>query len=95
MSDKKSGQNKPKKARIRDKNPICDKVRVFIQLYLSLISWQLQTCRESRFVTNTRFFGFVLSRLLLRHLGFDSDFVQISEQKLAANIPDLRCYIHL
>ena len=38
-------------------------------------------CRESRFVTNTRFFGFVLSRLLLRHLGFDSDFAQISEQK--------------
>jgi len=39
-------------------------------------------CRESRFVTNTRFFGFVLSRLLLRHLGFDSDFAQISEQKI-------------
>ena len=38
-------------------------------------------CRESRFVTNTRYFGFVLSRLLLRHLGFDSDFAQISEQK--------------
>ena len=36
-------------------------------------------CRESRFVTNMRFFGFVLSRLLLRHLGFDSDFAQISE----------------
>ena len=39
-------------------------------------------CRKSRFVTNTRFFGFVLSRLLLRHLGFDSDFAQISEQKI-------------
>ena len=39
-------------------------------------------CHESRFVTNMRFFGFVLSRLLLRHLGFDSDFAQISEQKI-------------
>ena len=39
-------------------------------------------CRKSRFVTNTRFFGFVLSRLLLRHLGFDSDFAQISAQKI-------------
>ena len=33
------------------------------------------------FVANTRLFGLVLSRLLLRHLGFDSDFAQISEQK--------------
>jgi hypothetical protein len=40
-------------------------------------------CRKSRFVTNTRFFGFVLSRLLLRHLGFDSDFAQISAQKIS------------
>ena len=39
-------------------------------------------CRESGFVANTRFFGFVLSRLLLRHKGFYSDFVQISAQKL-------------
>ena len=39
-------------------------------------------CRESGFVVNTRFFGFVLSRLLLRHKGFYSDFVQISAQKL-------------
>ena len=33
------------------------------------------------FVANTRFFWFVLSRLLLRHWGFYSDFVQISAQK--------------
>ena len=39
-------------------------------------------CRESGFVANTRFFGFVLSRLLLRHKGFYSDFVQISAQKI-------------
>ena len=39
-------------------------------------------CRESGFVVNTRFFGFVLSRLLLRHKGFYSDFVQISAQKI-------------
>ena len=40
-------------------------------------------CRiYARLVTNTCFFGFVLSRLLLRHLGFDSDFAQISEQKI-------------
>ena len=39
-------------------------------------------CRKSDFVANTRFFGFVLSRLLRRHLGFDSDFAQISEQKI-------------
>ena len=34
------------------------------------------------FVANTRFFWFVLSRLLPRHLGLDSDFAQISEQKI-------------
>ena len=39
-------------------------------------------CRESGFVANTRFFGLVLSRLLLRHKGFYSDFVQISAQKI-------------
>ena len=39
-------------------------------------------CREAGYVANTRFFGFVLSRLLRRHLGFDSDFAQISGQKL-------------
>ena len=39
-------------------------------------------CCKSGFVANTRFFGFVLSRLLLRHKGFYSDFVQISAQKI-------------
>ena len=39
-------------------------------------------CRKSRFVANTRFFGFILSRLFVRHWGFYSDFVQISEQKI-------------
>ena len=34
------------------------------------------------FVANMRFFVSVLSRLLLRHLGFDSDFAQISGQKI-------------
>ena len=33
------------------------------------------------FSSQIAFCWFVLSRLLLRHLGFDSDFVQISEQK--------------
>merc|ERR1711928_197776 len=39
-------------------------------------------CRESGFVANTRFFGCILSRLLLRHRGFYSDFVQISVQNI-------------
>ena len=39
-------------------------------------------CRESGFVANMRLFWFVLSRLLLRHCGFYSDFVQISAQKI-------------
>ena len=38
-------------------------------------------CRDMGYVANTRFFGLVLSRLLLRHWGFYSDFVQISAQK--------------
>ena len=39
-------------------------------------------CRESGFGANTRSCGFVLSRLLLRHRGVYSDFVQISAQKI-------------
>ena len=42
----------------------------------------MRSCRESGFVANTRFFGFVLSRLLLRQKGFYSDFVQISVQNI-------------
>ena len=38
-------------------------------------------CCDMGYVANTRFFGLVLSRLLLRHWGFYSDFVQISAQK--------------
>ena len=37
---------------------------------------QIAFCREYTL------FGFVLCRLLRRHLGFDSDFVQISGQKI-------------
>ena len=39
-------------------------------------------CRKTGFVANTRLFGFVWCRLLRRHLGFDSDFAQISGQKI-------------
>ena len=35
-------------------------------------------CHKTGFVANTRLFGFVWCRLLCRHLGFDSDFAQIS-----------------
>jgi len=46
------------------------------------------------FVTNTSFFGFVLSRLLLRHLGLDLDFAQISEQKLVAEASGHHIYFN-
>ena len=39
-------------------------------------------CRKTGFVANTRLFGFVWCRLLRRHLGFDSDFAQISGLKI-------------
>ena len=39
-------------------------------------------CRKTGFVANTRLFGFVWCRLLRRHLGFDSDFTQISGLKI-------------
>ena len=40
-------------------------------------------CRKTGFIANTRLFGFVWCRLLRRHLGFDSDFAQISGLKIA------------
>ena len=39
-------------------------------------------CRKTGFIANTRLFGFVWCRLLRRHLGFDSDFAQISGLKI-------------
>ena len=39
-------------------------------------------CCKTGFVANTRLFGFVWCRLLRRHLGFDSDFEQISGLKI-------------
>ena len=39
-------------------------------------------CRKMGFIANTRLFGFVWCRLLRRHLGFDSDFAQISGLKI-------------
>ena len=39
-------------------------------------------CRKTGFIANMRFFGFVWCRLLRRHLGFDSDFAQISGLKI-------------
>ena len=38
-------------------------------------------CRKTGFVANTRLFGFVWCRLLRRHLGFDSDFAQMSSPR--------------
>ena len=35
-------------------------------------------CCKTGFIANMRLFGFVWCRLLCRHLGFDSDFAQIS-----------------
>ena len=39
-------------------------------------------CRKTGLVTNTRLFGFIWCRLLRRHLGFDSDYAQISGLKI-------------
>ena len=39
-------------------------------------------CRKTGLVANTRLFGFIWCRLLRRHLGFDSDFAQISGLKI-------------
>ena len=39
-------------------------------------------CRKTGFIANMRLFGFVWCRLLRRHLGFDSDFAQISGLKI-------------
>ena len=39
-------------------------------------------CRKTGLVANTRLFGFICCRLLRRHLGFDSDFAQISGLKI-------------
>ena len=39
-------------------------------------------CCKTGFIANTRLFGFVWCRLLRRHLGFDSDFAQISGLKI-------------
>jgi len=52
---------------------------VVITLFCRGMGYLREFCRESHFVTNTRF---VLCRLLRRHLGFDSDFAQISGQKI-------------
>ena len=39
-------------------------------------------CRKTGLVANTCLFGFIWCRLLRRHLGFDSDFAQISGLKI-------------
>ena len=44
-------------------------------------------CRETDNVLNTRFFGLVWTQILLRQSRFDSDFTQISEQKIGASSP--------
>ena len=51
--------------------------------YMSKLQFEnTRFCRKTGFVANTRLFGFVWCRLLRRHLGFDSDFAQISGLKI-------------
>ena len=53
--------------------PFCHK-KGFVE---NMLFW-----RKTGFVANTLLFGFVWCRLLRRHLGFDSDFAQISGLKI-------------
>ena len=45
-----------------------------------VVAWAMSHLRK--FCREYALFGFVLCRLLCRHLGFDSDFAQISGQKI-------------